>query len=106
MTMTLKNILAVATTTHTELYTTPANTTTVITGLQVANIHSSVGYVASVSIRRGGTDYYIVNLTGIPAKAALTLADGKLVLQAGDSLCLSSDVNSFIHLVGSVMEQS
>lgn len=81
------------------LYTTPANTKAIVIGFVVSN--KSAGQikikVTSSDIQITGTD------TPIPAGSALSILDGKIVLEAGDVVVAYADqasvADSYISLV-------
>lgn len=86
-------------------YTVAANTGAVVIGLTVANT-SNVEVLANVSIYNGINDYYLVNLAPIPAEGSLVLIGGdqKAVLQANDSIRVSSTVNNSVDVIMTLLE--
>lgn len=86
-------------------YTVAANTGAVVIGLTVANT-SNVEVLANVSIYNGINDYYLVNLAPIPAEGSLVLIGGdqKAVLQATDSIRVSSTVNNSVDVIMTLLE--
>lgn len=86
-------------------YTVSANTGAVVIGLTVANT-SNVEVLANVSIYNGITDYYLVNRAPIPAEGSLVLIGGeqKAVLQANDSIRVSSTVNNSVDVIMTLLE--
>lgn len=86
-------------------YTVAANTGAVVIGLTVANT-SNVEVAANVSIYNGITDYYLVKLAPIPAEGSLVLIGGdqKAVLQATDSIRVSSTVNNSVDVIMTLLE--
>ena len=87
--------------TPTTVYTVPALTTGVTIGLNLANV--SAGQV-SVDVQVSGV--YVVKAAPIPAGSALSVLDGKIILEAGDTLQVTSSVASSCDVVLSVLEQS
>ena len=85
--------------TDTTLYTVPANTKAIVIGFTIANkAATQIKIKTSVSgVQITGTD------TPIPAGSALSILDGKMVLEAGDVVSALSDTasatDSFISLV-------
>ena len=81
----------------------PSSTQTVAVGINLANILTSQIKV-SAYITRGGTDYYIVKNAPIPAQGALSVLDGKIILEAADVVKVISDTGSSVDTVLSVLE--
>ena len=89
-----------------DLYTAPSNTTTIILGLVIANVHTSqvTADVKLVSDTSGGgrsatnTTTFLLKDAPIPASSALQVLDGgaKFVLQSGDALKVQSDTASSV----------
>jgi hypothetical protein len=88
----------------TTVYTTPASTTTVMIGGVVSN--TTVANTNVTVVTGDGTND--INLTGIdtvvPAGAALSFIDGKIVLQAGDTIKVKSSVSGAADVHISIME--
>lgn len=83
------------------LYTVPASTTTVVIGFMIANTTSTMVF-ADVSV--GGA--VLGSEIPIPAGSSLSALDGKIVLEAADTVKLtSSDVTSLDSYL-SIMEIS
>ena len=84
MANTFKSYLASATGTGAvTVRTVAAGTQTVAVGINLANILTTQ-ITASAYITRGSTDYYIVKDAPIPAQGALSVLDGKIILEAAD----------------------
>ena len=82
-------------TANTNLYTVPLATQTTAIGLVVAN--KTQGTVtASVQINRSGGNYYIIQSAPILTGSSLVVIGGdqKVVLQANDSVSISSSANT------------
>ena len=108
MANTFKSYLASATgTSDATVVTVAANTQTVAVGINLANILTSQikasVYITSY-ITRGSTDYYIVKNAPIPAQGALSVLDGKIILEAADVVKVISDTGSSVDTVLSVLE--
>ena len=88
----------------TTVYTVPASTTTVMIGGVVSNTTAMTTKIDVVT--NDGTN--TINLTGldtpIPAGAALSFIDGKVVLQTGDTVQVKSTVAGAVDVHLSIME--
>tara|TARA_B100002019_G_C21263805_1_gene598248 strand:- start:211 stop:546 length:336 start_codon:yes stop_codon:yes gene_type:complete len=97
-------------TSSTTLYTCPANTTTIILGLLFCNVRSPLGdiQVSSTLTKSGGTSAKLVENVKIFSGASLSLVgeNNKVVLEAGDSIAVLSDVASSLDMVLSILEIS
>lgn len=92
------------------LYTVPANTTTVVLGLRLANKTGGTTQTdayASVWIY-DGVNYFSFSpsLILVPVRGSVELIDGKLVLQAGDSIRVQANATDLLDVVLSVMEMT
>ena len=106
MANTFKNYLAASVgTSASTVYTVGGSTTATTIGLNIANRVTSQIKV-SAYITSGGTDYYIVRDAPIPAGSALSVLDGKIVLEAADVVKVVSDTASSADVVLSVLEQT
>lgn len=104
MANTFKSYLASATgTSAATVRTVPSSTQTVAVGINLANILTSQIKV-SAYITRSSTDYYIVKNAPIPAQGALSVLDGKIILEAADVVKVISDTGSSVDTVLSVLE--
>lgn len=88
-------------TTATTVYTVPASTVAVVIGLNVSNILTSS---ITVDVALAGT--YVVKGAPIPAGAALSVLDGKIIMEAGEALQVTSSAASSADVILSVLEQS
>ncbi len=88
----------------TTVYTVPASTTTVMIGGVLSN--TTGANTSTTLVTNDGTND--INLTGVdtvvPAGAALSFIDGKIVLQAGDTIQVSSTVAGALDVHLSIME--
>jgi hypothetical protein len=101
-----KNYLASATgTSPASVYTVAGATTAVTIGMNIANI-ATAQIKVSAYISSGGTDYYIAKDVPIPAGSALSVLDGKIILEAADVVKVVSDTATSADTVLSVLEQS
>ena len=83
------------TTANTVLYTVPLATQTTAIGLVVANKTSGT-VTSNVQINRSGNNYFIIQNAPILTGASLVVIGGdqKVVLQANDSVSVSSSANT------------
>ena len=88
-------------TTETTVYTVPASTTSVTIGCNVANRTAST---INVDVKLGTT--FIVKGAPIPANSALSVLDGKIILEAAETIKVTSDTASSADVILSVLEQS
>lgn len=101
MANTFKNETGVATTGGATIYTCPSATTTVVIGITLANkITSSV----TASVQVGSV--YIVKDAPIPVGSALSPLDGKIILEATDTVVVTASDNSAVDVVLSLLEQT
>jgi hypothetical protein len=89
------------------IYTAPIGYTGVVLLAQVANISSST-YNVSFSHRRTtlgiAVTTEIVKDFAIPGNDSVSLLQGKLTLEAGDTLLISSNNSTNIKFIGSILE--
>lgn len=106
MANTFKNYLASSVgTSASTVYTVPGATTSVTIGMNIANITASQ-ITVDAYITSGGTDYYVVKSAPIPSGSALSVLDGKIILEAADVVKVVSDTASSADVVLSVLEQT
>ena len=102
-----KTITKIAETSPVVVYTAPVGYTGVVLLGQVANISSST-YTVTFSHRRttaGNTvTTEIVKDFAIPGNDSVSLIQGKLTLESGDALVLSSNDSTNIKFIGSILE--
>lgn len=101
MANTFKNEVGVATTGGATIYTCPSSTTTVVIGIVLAN-KSASSVTGSVQI--GST--YVVKDAPIPVGSALSPLDGKIILEATDTVVVTASANSAVDVVLSLLEQT
>ena len=97
-----------------DLYTTPSNTTTVVLGLILANVHTSQVTVSVklVSDTSGGgrsatnTTTHLLKDAPIPVGSSLVVVGGeqKVVMEPGDGLEITSDTASSADALASILE--
>jgi len=83
------------------IYTVPSGTTSVMIGCNIANISSST---INVDVRVKGV--YIVKGVIIPAGSAISVLDGKIILETGDTVFVESDTANSADVIVSVLEQT
>ncbi len=101
-------------TTLTTIYTVPTSpdTTTIIIGCLLANIHASAQVKANVQIvtaatsGENGDDVYLIKNVPIPHGSSLEIVEGKIVMQAGDVIKIESDTSGSVDVALSVLEQT
>lgn len=102
MANTFKNYTAASVgTSPSTVYTVPGATTAVLIGCNLAN---RIATQITVSVQLGST--YIVKDAPIPAGAALSVLDGKIIAEAADTIVVTSSDASSVDVVVSVLEQS
>lgn len=83
------------------VYTVPASTTAVTIGLNVANVSASQ---ITIDVQCAGA--YVVKDAPIPAGSALSVLDGKIILEAADTVVVTSSAATSADVLLSVLEQS
>jgi hypothetical protein len=86
-------------------YTVDANVTTVVVGLTICNT-TGAAVNSSVYLNDGANDTYLVKNAPIPGGGSLVVVGGdqKVILEAGDSIEVISDVVSSLDVTLSIME--
>jgi hypothetical protein len=98
-----KTITANLTTSATTVYSTPIGYTTVVLMAQISNISGNTIQVSS-NHNRSGVPTAIIKNGKVPTNDALNILSGKLVLQYGDTMDVSSNVNDSGQLLLSILE--
>ena len=83
------------------VYTVPAYTSAVMIGLNLANVSASQ---ITVDVQCAGT--YVVKGAPIPAGSALSVLDGKIILETTDTVVVTASAASSADVLLSVLEQS
>jgi len=83
------------------VYTVPASTTAVIIGCNVAN---KTGAAINVDVQIGST--YLVKGAPVPSGSALSVLDGKIIMETTEVLTVTSDTATSADVILSVLEQS
>ena len=102
MANTFKNYTASSVgTSATTVYTVPSATTAVLIGCNLAN---RTGSQVTVDVQLGST--YLVKGVPVPSGAALGVLDGKVIMEATETLEVTSSDASSLDVILSVLEQS
>ena len=105
MANTFKNYFGKNVSSNTVIFTAGSGVQATVIGMTIANL-SNAPINANVVINSGGTDYYLVKEATVPLGGSLVPIGGdqKVVLEADDTLAVSSSANSDVIL--SVLEIS
>mgnify|MGYP001587857464 CR=1 FL=1 len=82
-------------------YTVPASTTSVMIGCNLSNTTTSQ---IKVDVQAAGV--YLVKGVPLPAGSALSVLDGKIILEAADTVVVTSDTATSADVIVSVLEQT
>ncbi len=85
----------------TTTYTVPSATTSVMIGCNLANRTTSQ---ITVDVQVAGV--YLVKDTPLPSGAALSVLDGKIILETTDTVVVTSSAASSCDVIVSVLEQT
>ena len=85
----------------TTTYTVPSATTAVMIGCNLANTSASQ---VKVDVQVAGV--YLAKSVPIPAGSALSVLDGKIILETTDTVVVTSDTASSCDVIVSVLEQT
>ena len=88
-------------TTPVTTYTVPAATTSVMIGCNIAN---TTGAQITVDVQAAGV--YLVKGVPVPAGSALSVLDGKIILETADTIVVTSDTATSCDVIASVLEQT
>ena len=105
--MAFKNAKVVLTDTAQTAYTCPASTEAVVLLCQAANVDGTSDSEITVGwtdASDGDAETSLALEIAVPAQASIGLIDGKLVLEAGDTIKAKADADDMLHLSISVME--
>jgi hypothetical protein len=98
-----RTTLADITTTPSDVYTPPLGYTAVVLLAQVSNTGNDTIQITA-EVRRSGVDTSLINGASIPTNDAISLLTGRLILQYGDTLRLTSSDSTSAQLVLSYLE--
>jgi biopolymer transport protein ExbD len=82
-------------------YTVPSSTTSVTIGLTISNTTTSQ---ITIDVQAAGV--YIIKDAPIPSGSALSVLDGKVILEAADTVVVTSDTATSADVILSVLEQT
>jgi hypothetical protein len=82
-------------------YTVGASTTAVVIGLNISNTTASQ---ISVNVQVAGV--FLVKGVPIPANSAVSVLDGKIILEATNTVVVTSDTATSADVILSVLEQT
>ena len=85
----------------TTTYTVPSSTTSVMIGCNLSNRTTSQ---IKVDVQAAGV--YLVQGAPIPVGSALSVLDGKIILETTDTVIVTSDTASSCDVIVSVLEQT
>jgi hypothetical protein len=85
----------------TTTYTVPSSTTAVMIGCNLSNKTTSQ---VAVDVQCAGV--YLVQGAPIPANSALSVLDGKIILETTDTVVVTSNTASSTDVIVSVLEQT
>jgi len=85
----------------TTTYTVPSSTTSVMIGCNLANRTTSQ---IKVDVQAAGA--YVIKGAPIPSGSALSVLDGKIILETTDTIVVTSDTASSCDVIVSVLEQT
>ena len=85
----------------TTTYTVPSSTTSVMIGCNLANRTTSQ---IKVDVQAAGA--YVIKGAPIPSGSALSVLDGKIILETTDTVVVTSDTASSCDVLLSVLEQT
>jgi hypothetical protein len=82
-------------------YTVPSATVAVTIGLTIANTTAS-----QITVDVQAASVYVVKGAPIPAGSALSVLDGKIILEAADTVVVTSSAATSADVILSLLEQS
>lgn len=88
-------------TSATTVYTVPSATVAVVIGMNFANVSTS-----QITVDAQVNGVYLIKAAPIPAGSSLSALDGKIILEAADTLEVTSSAASSVDVILSVLEQS
>ena len=83
------------------VYTVPSGTTGIMIGCNVANVTSS-----SITVDATVNGVHIVKGATVPAGSALSILEGKIILETGNSVNVTSSTDNSADVILSVLEQT
>ena len=83
------------------VYQVPQGTTSVVIGCNLANVHT-----AQVKVSVKAANVFLVKDVPLPSGAALSVLDGKVILEQGHAVTVESDTDKSVDVILSVLEQT
>ena len=83
------------------VYTVPSDTTAVMIGMTVANLA-----VSQIEVEVKCASTYLVKSAAIPSGSSLSVLDGKIILEAGDTVEVMSNTAASADVIISILEQA
>lgn len=89
-------------------YTVPANTSTTVIGMTLANVSNSAIDITAIHVDTSNNQTHIVRNAPVPVGSSLVVVGGsqKIVLETGDSIQVTSSANTSADVIMSVLEVS
>ena len=109
MATTYKNARAAVGTSYATVYTCPASTTALVLNAQAANVDGSASADVSAQwLDDSAADVAtrLVELLTVPAKAAVNVLDGPVILEAGDQFQAKASATGDIELTLAIREDT
>lgn len=75
-----------------------------VNSINISNINTSYGNLATVELVRGSTGYSIITAASLPVQASLQVLDSPLVVQEDDTLQITAGYTYGIHVIVSALE--
>lgn len=100
---------ASVTTSLTDVYTTPAATTSIVIGICLTNSTGTGTVYADVKLDKSAAvdDVWLIRNVPLYNGSSFTLADtGKIILETGDKIQVISDTTTSVDVLVSVLEQT
>lgn len=98
-----KTVTAQATTSETVIYTAPTLYTSIIMLAHISNISDTTANVTFSHVGNGTTTELLKNFS-VPKNDAVAAITGKLILEEGQSVKISSDQNNKLKIILSILE--
>jgi hypothetical protein len=98
-----KNITHNLTTDPVEVYTTPEGFSGIVLMAQVTNV-TAVTETVNMSLSSDSVETFLAYEYGVPGRDAAGVLTGKLVLESGQTIVVSSSSNGTLQMVISILE--
>jgi hypothetical protein len=108
MAIVYKNIVVQTTGSLATAYTAPSATTSIVLGYHIANNDTTANYAFTSTITDSSASVtrYLARGFIVPLNTAISILDGKLILETGDYIQIQSDTTAKIDVVLSIAEVS